>query len=149
MNLRRSHRLAAVMGAAVVVTAMTGTGIASARTTDTLCGPEVELGSVVYKTCSDALSSPTTQYGTQQFIEALNRGFGPTDITVTLQHWDAATSAWVTDATGARTLAPGASTRYFNGPNFWPCGQDAQERTRAENTVGVGDWSEVTSPAPC
>jgi hypothetical protein len=137
------------MGAAVLATAVSGTGVAAARTTDTICGPEVELGSIVYKTCSDVLASPTTVYGTQQYMEAWNRGFGPADLTITLQHYDYATSTWVTDSTGSRTIPADTTTRYFSPSTLWPCGTDAKERTRGENTVGVGDWSEVVSPAPC
>ncbi|WUH98475.1 hypothetical protein OHR68_33995 [Spirillospora sp. NBC_00431] len=149
MELRGFHRLAVATGAAVLVTAMSGTAVATARTTETVCGPEVELGSVVYQTCSDVLAGDPPGYGTMSFMLARNRGIASTDVNVTIQHWDYATSTWVTDSTGTETIGPGSETRYFSPSSLWACGQDARERTNATSTVGTGDWSEVVTPAAC
>ncbi|QXJ22239.1 hypothetical protein AGRA3207_003209 [Actinomadura graeca] len=150
MQLRGTHRLAALAGAAaLVLTTMSGPASASARTTETLCGPEVELSAVVYQACSDVLSVEETQYGTMPYLYAKNRGIGSVSITVTIEHWNYATSAWVTDSTGPRTIGASSDTRYFGPSHLWSCGQNARERARATSTVGTGAWSEVVTPAPC
>ncbi|MFI0486233.1 hypothetical protein [Actinomadura sp. 9N215] len=149
MELRGSHRLAVATGAAVLVTVMSGSAVAAARTTETVCGPEVELGSIVYQTCSDVLAGDPPGYGTMPFMFARNRGLASTDVSLTLQYWNYATSSWETDSTGSRTIAPGSETRYFAPSHSWACGQDARERTQATTTVGTGDWSEAVTPAAC
>lgn len=52
-----------------------------------------------------------------------------------------------TDSTGAKTIAAGSGTRFFDLPNTWACGQDACERVQLTSPVGTGDWSEVVTPA--
>ncbi|TMR07356.1 hypothetical protein ETD83_01005 [Actinomadura soli] len=128
---------------------MSGTVGAAAESTETVCGTEVELGSLVYQMCSDVVHVGETSYGTQPFMEARNRGISSVDLSLTLQHWDPAASGWATDSNGSRTLEAGSSTRYFGPPSFWPCGLNAQERGQATTTVGTGDWADVITPPAC
>ncbi|MGH3241959.1 MAG: hypothetical protein ACRDNL_16410 [Spirillospora sp.] len=149
MELRGLRRFAVATGAALLVTAMSGTTAATADSAETICGPEVDLGSVVYQTCSDVLAGEGPGYGTMSYMYARNRGLAATDVDITLQHWDYGTSTWVTDSSGTRTIGPGSETRYFSPSTLWSCGQDARERTSATSTVGTGAWSEAVTPAPC
>ncbi|WP_067452083.1 hypothetical protein [Actinomadura macra] len=149
MKPRKSHRLAVMAGAAMLATAISGAPAASARTTETGCGPEVELGSVVYQACSDILVVGSVDYGTEPFMYARNRGITSVVVTVELQRWNYTTSSWETDSTGPRTIAASGDTRYFSPAHTWSCGQDARERVRATTSVGTGDWAEVVTPAPC
>ncbi len=149
MKSMGSYRLALVTGAAVLVTAVSGIPVAAAQQAEDGCGPEVELGAIVYKGCSDLLLSNGTQYGTQSFLYARNRGFGSVTVTATLERWNYTTSSWEPDTSGTKTIAAGGDTRFFSPSNGWPCGQDARERVRATTTVGTGAWSEVVTPAAC
>ncbi|MFI0366930.1 hypothetical protein ACH35V_03570 [Actinomadura sp. 1N219] len=144
-----SRRLAVITGAAVLATAFSGAATASARTTETVCGAEVENGSVVYQMCSDVVYVGETIYTTQPFLEARNRGISYVDVEFTLQHWDPAASGWASDGGGSKTLQSGASTRWFAGPTFWPCGADAPERGQVDTSAGTGDWADVVTPAAC
>ncbi|RKS73350.1 hypothetical protein BZB76_4040 [Actinomadura pelletieri DSM 43383] len=149
MGLRGFRHLAAVTGAAVLVTALGGTGVASARTSEIVCGPEVDLGPVVYQTCSEVVGSWSTGYGTQPFIYAQNRGIVGTDVSITIQRWNYSTSTWETTATGSKTLGAGGNSHFFSTNLEWACGDDARERGRVSSEGDTGDWSEVLIPAEC
>ncbi|GAA4230010.1 hypothetical protein GCM10022254_23780 [Actinomadura meridiana] len=149
MKLRMSHRLAVATGAAVLATGLSGTGVAMARTTDPACGPEIDLGAVVYQTCSEVVGSWSTGYGTQPYIYALNRGIVSADVSITIQRWNYATSSWVTTATGTKTIGSGGNTHFFSTNLDWSCGQDSLERGQATTGGVTGAWSEVTIPAEC
>lgn len=149
MKLRMSRRLAVVTGAAVLGTAMSGTGVATARTLDTFCGPEIDLGAVVYQTCSEDVGSWSQGYGTQPYIYAKNRGIVSADVSITIQRWNYATSSWNTTATGTHTIGPGGDTYLFSTNLEWSCGQDSHERGQLTNSGITGDWSEAVVPAVC
>ncbi|RFS87350.1 hypothetical protein D0T12_03715 [Actinomadura spongiicola] len=136
-------------GAAVLVTAMSGAGIASARTTDTVCGPEHSLGSVVYKNCSVVLGSWDPEYGTMPFLELKNLGIAETTVTVTHERWNYTTNSWEYSSGGSKTIFPFFETQYYSLSHGWSCGQDAKERARITSTVGTGDWSEAVTTSPC
>ncbi|QXJ24996.1 hypothetical protein AGRA3207_006427 [Actinomadura graeca] len=149
MKLRGSRRLAVIAGTAVLATALGGAPVASADPAEDGCGPEVELGSVLYKGCSDALLVDNGQYGTMALLYAQNRGIAEVQVSVRIERWNYTTSAWEFDSGGSKPIAAGGDTRYFSPSNIWSCGQDARERVRATTAVGTGDWSEVVTPAPC
>ncbi|TDB80553.1 hypothetical protein E1264_33960 [Actinomadura sp. KC216] len=145
-----SRRLAVITGAAVLATALSGAATASAQDPETVCGPEAELGAVVYQVCSDVVHVGETTYTTQPFLEARNRGISEVELDFIVQHWDPAASGWATDGSGSKTLHSGNTTRWFGGPNFWPCGTDAPERGRVSmDDLGDGDWADVVTPAAC
>ncbi|MFI0405788.1 hypothetical protein [Actinomadura sp. 3N508] len=146
-----ARRLAVITGAAVLATALSGAATASAQDDPvTVCGPEVELGAVVYKMCSDVVHVGETTYTTQPFLEARNRGLLPVDADFIVQHWDPAASGWATDGGGPKTIGSGSTTHWFGGPNHWTCGIDAPERGRlSTDDLGDGDWADVLTPAAC